>query len=44
MCIRLATTDTGRPVRSPVITDREQAWMAVSKGVRCCTGQAATGR
>jgi hypothetical protein len=43
-CIRLATTGTERLVRNPVLTNREQAWFVVSKGIRWCTRQAATCR
>jgi len=39
LCTGLATTGTERPARSSILTNRDWAWMAVSKGARQCTGQ-----
>jgi len=32
------------PVKGLALTNREQAWMIMGKGMRWCTGQATTGR
>jgi hypothetical protein len=42
--IRTAAISTEIPVRNPVLTNREWAWIAVSKEVKWCTGWAATVR
>jgi hypothetical protein len=35
-------TDTERLVRSPIVANKEQVWMAVSKRTRWCTRHVAT--
>jgi hypothetical protein len=43
-CTRLATRDTERPAKSPVLSKRVWTWMVVSEGVRWSTRWAVTGR
>jgi hypothetical protein len=43
MYIGLAAIDTDRLTRSPVLANREWAWMVMTKGARWCIRQATMG-